>query len=165
MCIRDSFRVFFSNAQLNAQILQVSARDAAGGKPSVPATIVAEDTTAPDAPNQLVLDRTGSALTGHGEVGATVRVVDAQGTVLGTATVGSNGLFSVSLVPPQANGQSLTITQADAAGNTSLAATVQAPDLQAPDAATGLSLNSAATVVSGQGEAVSYTHLRAHETS
>ncbi|PZQ42356.1 MAG: hypothetical protein DI560_02790, partial [Pseudomonas putida] len=148
-----TFRVFFSNAQLNAQILQVSARDAAGGKPSVPATIVAEDTTAPDAPNQLVLDRTGSALTGHGEVGATVRVVDAQGTVLGTATVGSNGLFSVSLVPPQANGQSLTITQADAAGNTSLAATVQAPDLQAPDAATGLSLNSAATVVSGQGEA------------
>lgn len=147
------FRVFFSDAQLNAQTLQVSARLTAGGKPSVPATIVAEDSTAPDAPTQLALDRSGSTLIGKGEVGATVRVVDAQGTELGTATVGSNGLFSVSLTPPQANGQNLTVTQSDAAGNTSLAATLQAPDLQAPDAATGLSLNSAATVVSGQGEA------------
>ena len=146
-----TFRVFFSNAQLNAQTLQVSA--SLDGKLSVPATIVAADSTAPDAPDQLGLDRSGTTLTGHGEVGATVRVVDAQGTVLGTATVGSNGLFSVSLVPPQANGQTLTITQADAANNTSLAATLQAFDLQAPNAATGLSLNSAATVVSGQGEA------------
>ena len=146
-----TFRVFFSNAQLNAQTLQVSA--SLDGKLSVPATIVAADSTAPEAPDQLALDRSGTTLTGHGEVGATVRVVDAQGTVLGTATVGSNGLFSVSLVPPQANGQTLTVTQADAAGNTSLAATQQAFDLQAPNAATGLSLNSAATVVSGQGEA------------
>ncbi|BBH44398.1 BapA/Bap/LapF family large adhesin [Pseudomonas sp. KU43P] len=148
-----TFRVFFSSAQLNAQTLQVSARDAQSGKPSVPATIVAEDTTAPNAPDQLNLDRSGTTLTGHGEVGATVRVVDAQGTVLGTAIVGSNGLFSVSLVPSQANGQALTVTQTDTAGNTSLAATQQAFDLQAPNAATGLSLNSAATVVSGQGEA------------
>ncbi|QHG66965.1 BapA/Bap/LapF family large adhesin [Pseudomonas putida] len=147
------FHIFFANALLNAQTLQVSARLSVGGKPSVPAIIVAADTIAPDAPNLLALDRTGSTLTGHGEVGATVRVVDAQGTVLGTATVASNGLFSVTLVPPQANGQNLTITQADAAGNTSLAVTLQAADLQAPNAATGLSLNSAATVVSGQGEA------------
>ncbi|MCP5688401.1 Ig-like domain-containing protein, partial [Klebsiella pneumoniae] len=85
-----------------------------------------------DAPTQLALDRSGSTLIGKGEVGATVRVVDAQGTELGTATVGSNGLFSVSLTPPQTNGQNLTVTQSDAAGNTSLAATLQAPDLQAP---------------------------------
>jgi len=154
------FRVFFSNAQLNAQTLQVSARLSAGGKPSVPATVVAEDTTAPDAPTVLGINQSGSTLTGRGEVGATVRVVDAQGNEVGTATVGSNGLFSVSLVPPQANGQNLTITQADAAGNTSLAATQLAPDLQAPGAATGLSLNSAATVVSGQGEAGATVTIR-----
>lgn len=155
-----TFRVFFSNAQLNAQTLQVTARASLDGQPSVPATIVAADRTAPDAPDQLTLDRSGSTLTGHGEVGATVRVVDAQGTLLGTATVGSNGLFSINLTPPQANAQNLTITQADAAGNTSLAATLQAPDLQAPDAATGLSLNSAATVVSGQGEAGAIVTVR-----
>jgi len=154
------FRIFFANAQLNAQTLNVSARASAGGNPSVPATIVAADSTPPDAPTQVVVNRSGSTLTGHGEVGATVSVTDASGTVVGTGTVGSNGLFSIALVPAQANAQNLTITQADAAGNVSLAATAQAPDLQAPDAATGLSLNSAATVVSGQGEAGALVTVR-----
>ncbi|WP_455842987.1 Ig-like domain-containing protein [Lelliottia jeotgali] len=106
------FRVFFSDAQLNAQTLQVSARLTAGGKPSVPATIVAEDSTAPDAPTQLALDRSGSTLIGKGEVGATVRVVDAQGTELGTATVGSNGLFSVSLTPRKPMARTLPLPRA-----------------------------------------------------
>ncbi|KMY37059.1 BapA/Bap/LapF family large adhesin [Pseudomonas putida] len=148
-----TFRVFFQNAQLNAQILQVSAKATVDGQPSVPAIIVANDTTAPDAPTQVNLNATGSTLTGQGEVGATVRVTDLQGTLLGTATVDSNGLFSVSFSPAVANGQNLIVTQADAAGNVSLAATLQAPDLQAPLAASNLSLNSAATVLSGQGEA------------
>ena len=148
-----TFRVFFQNAQLNAQTLQVSAKVTVDGLPSVPAIIVANDTTAPNAPTQVNLTATGSTLTGQGEVGATVRVTDAQGTLLGTTTVGSNGLFSISFSPAVANGQNLIVTQADAAGNVSLAATLQAPDLQAPLAASNLSLNSAATVLSGQGEA------------
>ncbi|NWL04693.1 BapA/Bap/LapF family large adhesin, partial [Pseudomonas hunanensis] len=148
-----TFRVFFQNAQLNAQTLQVSAKVTVDGLPSVPAIIVANDTTAPNAPTQVNLNATGSTLTGQGEVGATVRVTDAQGTLLGTTTVGSNGLFSISFSPAVANGQNLIVTQADAAGNVSLAATLQAPDLQAPLAASNLSLNSAATVLSGQGEA------------
>ncbi|ANI01804.1 adhesin [Pseudomonas putida SJTE-1] len=148
-----TFRVFLQNAQLNAQILQVSAKATVDGQPSVPAIIVANDTTAPDAPTQVNLNAIGSTLTGQGEVGATVRVTDLQGTLLGTATVASNGLFSVSFSPAVANGQNLIVTQADAAGNVSLAATLQAPDLQAPLAASNLSLNSAATVLSGQGEA------------
>ncbi|HEN8798904.1 TPA: VCBS domain-containing protein, partial [Pseudomonas putida] len=147
-----TFRVFFQNAQLNAQTLQVSARTTVDGEPSVPATLVANDTTAPNAPTAAI-DRTGSTLTGQGEVGATVRVTDTQGTVLGTATVGSNGLYTVTLTPAVANGQNLIVTQADAAGNVSLAASLQAPDLQAPLAASNLSLNGAATVLSGQGEA------------
>ncbi|MCF3158971.1 MULTISPECIES: BapA/Bap/LapF family large adhesin [Pseudomonas] len=146
------FRVFFSNAQLNAQTLQVSARIGADGQPSVPATVVANDTTAPEAPSATI-DRTGSTLTGQGEVGANVRVTDAQGNVLGSGVVGSNGLYSITLSPAAANGQNLIVTQADAAGNVSLAASLQAPDLQAPAAASNLSLNAAATVVSGQGEA------------
>ncbi|QHB26138.1 surface adhesion protein [Pseudomonas monteilii] len=148
-----TFRVFFQNAQLNAQILQVSAKATVDGQPSVPAIVVANDTTAPNAPTQVVLNATGSTLTGQGEVGATVRVTDAQGNLLGTAPVGSNGLFSIDFSPAVANGQNLIVTQADAAGNVSLAATLQAPDLQAPLAASNLSLNSAATVLSGQGEA------------
>ncbi|WP_426809630.1 BapA/Bap/LapF family large adhesin [Pseudomonas sp. WOUb67] len=154
-----SFRVFFGNAQLNAQTLQVSARIGADGQPSVPATVIANDTTAPNAPTANI-DRTGSTLTGQGEVGATVRVTDAQGTLLGSAVVGSNGLYSVNLAPAAANGQNLIVTQADAAGNVSLAASVQAPDLQAPLAASNLSLNNAATVLSGQGEAGATVTIR-----
>ncbi|MBC3483523.1 BapA/Bap/LapF family large adhesin [Pseudomonas sp. SWRI77] len=148
-----TFRVFFQNAQLNGETLVVTARTSVDGNPSVPATLVANDSTAPDAPTQVAIDRTGSTLTGQGEVGATVRVVNAQGDVLGTATVGSNGLFSISFAPALANAQNLIVTQVDGAGNVSLAATLQAPDLQAPLAANNLSLNSAATVLSGEGEA------------
>ncbi len=155
-----TFRVFFTNAQLNAQTLQVSARAGVDGKPSLPTTIVADDTTAPDAPTNVAIDRSGTTVTGRGEVGATVNIVDAQGTVVGTGTVDSNGLFSVTLQPAQANAQNLVITQADAAGNASLAATVVAPDLLAPTAATGVTLNNAATVVSGQGEAGSTVTVR-----
>ncbi|MFK3818209.1 BapA/Bap/LapF family large adhesin [Pseudomonas sp. NPDC089407] len=147
------FRVFFQNAQLNAQTLQVSARATVDGQPSVPATVVANDTTAPDAPTGVTIDSTGGTLIGQGEVGATVSVTDTLGNVLGSATVGSNGLFTVNFSPAVANGQNLIVTQADAAGNVSLAATLPAPDLQAPLAATNLSLNNAATVLSGQGEA------------
>ncbi|CRN06907.1 hypothetical protein PYEL_27300 [Pseudomonas sp. URMO17WK12:I11] len=154
------FRVFFLNAQLNAQKLQVTARATAGGQPSVPATVVAEDTTPPDAPTGVAIDRIGSTLTGQGEVGATVRVSDSLGNFLGSATVGSNGLFTVNFVPAVANAQNLIVTQADAAGNVSLAATLQAPDLQAPLAANNLSLNNAATVVTGQGEAGALVTIR-----
>ncbi|VVP97466.1 hypothetical protein PS910_03480 [Pseudomonas fluorescens] len=146
------FRVFFFNAQLNAQTLQVNARFGASGKPSVPASVVADDTTAPEAPTNLAVDSSGSTLTGRGEVGATISVLDSSGTQVGSALVGSNGLFSVALSPAQVNAQALTVTQSDAAGNPSLAATATAPDLQAPLVATGIALNAAATVVSGQGE-------------
>ena len=146
------FRVFFFNAQLNAQTLQVNARFAAGGKPSVPASIVAEDTTAPEALTDIAVDRSGSLLTGRGEVGATVNVLGPDNVLVGSAVVGSNGLFSVALAPPQVNAQALTVTQTDAAGNASLAVPAIAPDLDAPVVPTGLVLNDAATVVSGQGE-------------
>ena len=146
------FRVFFFNAQLNAQTLQVNARFAAGGKPSVPASIVAEDTTAPEALTDIAVDRSGSLLTGRGEVGATVNVLGPDNVLVGSAVVGSDGLFSVALAPPQVNAQALTVTQTDAVGNASLAVPAIAPDLDAPVIPTGLVLNDAATVVSGQGE-------------
>lgn len=148
-----TFHVFLNAAQLNGQTLQAYAQATVGGTASVPAVIVAADSTAPDAPTQVDLNPAGTVLTGRGEVGATVKVFDAQGTQVGSAVVASNGLFSVTLVPAQTNAQQLTITQTDTGGNTSLPATLQAPDLQAPLAANQLSLNSAATVVSGQGEA------------
>ncbi|MGO7251523.1 Ig-like domain-containing protein, partial [Rhizobium brockwellii] len=104
-------------AQLNAQVLQVTQADAEGNA-STPATVIAPDLTAPLAPIGTV-SGDGSTLTGTGEVGATVTIRGAGGAVLGTAVVDANGNFTAPLTPAQANGQVVTLTQVDAAGNIS----------------------------------------------
>ncbi|UFH51691.1 Ig-like domain-containing protein [Pseudomonas sp. KNUC1026] len=95
----------------------------------------------------------GATLTGSGEAGATVTVRNASGTVLGSAVVNADGSFSAGLNPAQANGQVLTLTQADAAGNVSLPASVTASDTTAPTVATQLSLTSDLLRLAGTGEA------------
>ncbi|EIK93446.1 hypothetical protein PMM47T1_26677, partial [Pseudomonas sp. M47T1] len=145
------FSVLLRFAQLNAQTLHVTATDTSGHA-SVPATLVASDSTAPDAPTDVAVAANGSTLSGKGEAGATVSVVDGDGTVVGSAVVASNGNFIVTFTTPQVDAQALTVTQSDAAGNVSQPASTVAPDLQAPDAASNLSINTVGTVVSGQGE-------------
>ncbi|NWN33733.1 hypothetical protein GY663_31640, partial [Klebsiella michiganensis] len=76
----------------------------AEGDVSPPATAIAPDLTPPAAP-VAAIDATGTIVTGTGEAGATVRVADAGGTVLGTTTVGANGNYTVVLSTPQTNGQ------------------------------------------------------------
>ncbi len=52
--------------------------------------------------------------------------------MIGTALVDANGNFTTALNPPQANGQIVTLSQADAAGNVSPIVQVAAPDITAP---------------------------------
>lgn len=146
-----TFSVLLQSPQLNAQILHVTASNATGT--SVAATFTAGDSTAPDAPTNLLISSDGSALSGRGEVGATVTVRNADGTLLGVAVVDGAGVFSVPLVPAQLNAQALTVAQTDPGLNLSQPATIVAPDLVSPAAPTGLSINTIGTVVSGQGEA------------
>ncbi|QXI18036.1 BapA/Bap/LapF family large adhesin [Pseudomonas hamedanensis] len=153
------FTLVLNAKQINAQVLQVTATSP-DGDVSVPGTVTAGDGTAPDAVSNLLLNANGSALTGRGEAGATVTVTDSNGAVLGTALVASNGTFSLTLTPAQLNGQTLTATQSDAAGNPSPPASIIAPDLQPPAAATGVSINDVGTVVKGQGEAGSTVTIR-----
>ena len=147
-----SFRLVMRFAQLNAQTLHVTATDGAG-KTSVAGTVIAADSTAPDAPAALAINSNGTAVTGRGEAGATVTVRAPDGSVVGTGLVTSAGTFAVVLTTPQSNAQLLSVTLTDPATNVSLPNTVTAPNLDAPSAPTGLSLNTAGTVVSGQGEA------------
>ncbi|MDH0747150.1 Ig-like domain-containing protein [Pseudomonas sp. GD03842] len=154
---RFSIRLNF--ARLNAETLHVTASDGAGHS-SVVATVIANDTTAPDALTTATLNGTGSVVSGRGEAGATVSITNSAGVLLGTATVASNGTFSITLSTPQTNAQVLVATQTDAAGNVSQPLTLIAPDLLAPPAATGLSINAVGTVVSGQGEAGATVTIR-----
>ncbi|MDV6321396.1 Ig-like domain-containing protein, partial [Chromohalobacter sp. HP20-39] len=72
-----------------------------------------------------------------GEPGATVTVRDPSGTVIGTALVAANGAYAVTLTTTEGNGQTLQVTQADAAGNVSPATSALAPDFTPPLAPTG----------------------------
>ncbi|MDH4744378.1 Ig-like domain-containing protein, partial [Sphingomonas sp. CBMAI 2297] len=144
-----TYVVILTTPQLNGETLHVTQADAEGDV-SPPATAIAPDLTPPAAP-VAAIDATGTIVTGTGEPGATVRVADASGTVLGTATVGANGNYTVVLGTPQTNGQALSVTQADAAANVSPAVPITAPDTTPPAAPTATVSADGATVT-GTGE-------------
>ncbi|WP_045491106.1 BapA/Bap/LapF family large adhesin [Pseudomonas sp. StFLB209] len=146
-----SFSVQLNPVQNNGQTLHVVAVDS-GGAESVPGTLTAADTTAPGTPVQVLVSGDGSAVSGRAEAGARISVKDSNGVEIGFATVNSAGLFSVALDTPQRDDQRLSVTATDAAGNTSQAATVNAPDLLPPAAPLEVVINAAGTVVSGKGE-------------
>ena len=98
------------------------------GEPSSP------DTTAPAAPGNLQFSADGSTVTGTAEPGSTITLKDADGNLVGTGKTGSDGKFSIELGTPLTNGEKLTATATDPAGNTSQAGQVTAPDLTTPDA-------------------------------
>ena len=91
-------------------------------------------------------------ITGQGEACAAVTIRDAGGATLGTAVVAANGSYAAILTTPQVNGQALSVTQADAAGNASTPAAVTAPDLTPPAAPIGL-VSGDGTTLTGTGEA------------
>ena len=138
-------------AQTNGEDLTVTLTDAAGNE-SAPTPAEAPDLTAPAAPTADIDDATGTLVTGIGEEGATVTVYGPDGTtVLGTDTVQPGGTYSVT-IPAQTNGEDLTVTQTDAAGNESGPVPAEAPDLTAPDAPTADIDDTTGTTVTGTGE-------------
>ncbi|GAA0627711.1 hypothetical protein GCM10009422_25920 [Brevundimonas kwangchunensis] len=126
-----AFNIQVAPPLTNGETVSVVLTDAAGN-PSTPATAIAPDLTAPAAPTGVDVSEDGSVLTGTGEAGATVTVRAPDGTVLGTAVVGADGDFSVTLSPAAVGGEVLTVVQADGAGNESPPANATAPDLTFP---------------------------------
>ena len=63
------------------------------------------------------------ALTGTGEPGATVQVLDADGVVVCTTTVGTDGTWSCTPAAALTCATAYTVTQTDLAGNVSLPTT------------------------------------------
>ncbi|MGJ7455080.1 Ig-like domain-containing protein, partial [Sphingomonas parapaucimobilis] len=144
-----TFTIPVNPPQTNGQPVTVVQSDAAGNV-SPPATTAAPDITPPATPTATITGD-GRTVSGTGEPGATVTVRDAAGQVLGTAVVGAQGGYTLTLTTPQANGGTLTVTQADPAGNISPAVTLTAPDTTPPVAPTA-SINGDGTSVSGTGE-------------
>ncbi|RYZ86752.1 MAG: BapA prefix-like domain-containing protein, partial [Moraxellaceae bacterium] len=118
------------------------------------------DTTAPNAPSNLTINDRGNTLTGRAEAGSTVIVKTENGSELGRATADGSGNFSVSINPAQTNGQVVEVTATDAAGNTSVAVDIAAPDSTAPASPEGVSINATGTVVTGKAEAGSVVSIK-----
>ncbi|HEL3864021.1 TPA: BapA prefix-like domain-containing protein [Stenotrophomonas maltophilia] len=124
-----------------------------GGSANPPQNPPVPDTTPPAAPTGLAFSADGRTLTGSGEVGATVRVdTNGDGQPDATGTVGADGRFSVTLSPPLTNGESVSVTLVDAAGNVSGPGQATAPDTTPPAAASNVVVADDGSSISGSGE-------------
>ncbi|WP_368561338.1 Ig-like domain-containing protein [Enterococcus faecalis] len=111
----------------------------ASGTESTPTTFqTPADPNTPVAP-PIVETVTGSTtkgyeVTGTAEVGTTIEVRDAAGTVLGTATTGTDGKYTVTLTPGKATAnQTLSVVAKNASGTESQPETATTPaDVTAP---------------------------------
>ena len=140
-------------ALTNGETVTVTVTDAAGNV-GAPATVVAVDTTAPAAVTGLVIAEGGASISGSAEAGAAVSVdTNGDGVADATGTVGADGTFVIALVPALTNGETVTVTVTDAAGNLGAPATVVAADTTAPAAATGLVIAADGASLSGVAEA------------
>ncbi len=109
-----------------------TATDAAGNLSAAsPVTSITVDTIAPGAPDSFTILNNGNTLTGRGEAGSTITVRDGN-TVIGTGVVNDTGSFSITLTTPKANGELLTATATDSAGNSGAEGQFVAPDTTPP---------------------------------
>ncbi|WP_280564555.1 Ig-like domain-containing protein, partial [Chromohalobacter sp. 48-RD10] len=108
------------------------ATDAAGNtSPASDAFTLTIDTTAPDTP--IIEPTNGDDITGTAEPGSTVTVTDENGATIGEpVTVGDDGTWTVTPETPLEDGDEVTATATDPAGNTSDPAT-ETVDAVAPN--------------------------------
>lgn len=122
------FTVDLNKPQTNGEHLTAEAKDPAGNT-SPTTSVTAHDTTAPGAPSDLNINAEGTALTGKAEAGSTVKITDSEGNVLGTGKADGNGNFTITLTSPQTDGERLSVTATDAAGNQSSPSNITAPNV------------------------------------
>jgi hypothetical protein len=146
-----TFSITLSPAQNSGQILTVVQSN--GADSSLPVTITAPQEVAPNPPTALEISFDGTTLTGQGEPGTTARVTDPLGNTIGTSIVAPDGQITITLSPPQVNGEILTVVLTSSSGLSSTPAQVQAPDTTAPAAPTNLLVNNNGTALRGDGEA------------
>ncbi|MDR9891583.1 Ig-like domain-containing protein [Pseudenterobacter timonensis] len=113
-----------------------TATDAAGNTSvASPVTSIVVDITAPALPTALAVVNNGTRVTGTAEAGSTVTITSADGaTVLGSATADGSGNFTVTITPPQTNGEALLAFATDRAGNAGAPESVTAPITTLPNA-------------------------------
>ncbi|MFW2025357.1 Ig-like domain-containing protein [Acinetobacter baumannii] len=144
------YTVLLDKAYLNGENLTISAEDLVGNKSTIQ-TILADDKTAPIGLT-VAIDTAGKVVTGTTEANAVVTVKNTAGTIVGTTTADATGKYSVALDKAYLNGESLSATAADKAGNATVTKTIVALDTTAPSSLTA-TIDTAGKVVTGVTEA------------
>ncbi|WP_418936793.1 BapA/Bap/LapF family large adhesin [Leclercia adecarboxylata] len=127
-----------------------TAGNAVGTSPATPLSTVIVDTVAPGTP-QGTFNADGSVLSGTAEAGSTITLLLSDNSVV-TTTANAQGSWSYTFLDKQSEGERITLSATDAAGNTSATGTVVAPNLplSASDNVVGLDLTTNATVSTAQ---------------
>ncbi|ENM1057953.1 BapA/Bap/LapF family large adhesin [Enterobacter hormaechei] len=146
-------------AQTNGEIISVVASDAAGNQSS-PALVNAADITPPAAPGNLVVAEDGASLSGTAEPNSTIIIKAPDGTIIGQATAGPDGTFTIPISPAQTNGEALEVTATDGSGNTSPSGFADAPDSTPPLAPENVVISADGTTVTGTAEPGSTVTIR-----
>ncbi|WP_345258859.1 Ig-like domain-containing protein, partial [Marinicella pacifica] len=138
-------------------IISAFASDGGSNQSATDSVNVNLDATAPGAPG-VDAPTNGQPITGTGEPGATVTVITESGGGC-TAVVQPNGTWSCTLTGPFADGDDITVTQEDDAGNVSPPTVVsngidtQAPVISITAPVDGSLINDNTPTVSGTSEA------------
>ncbi|MDC4869189.1 Ig-like domain-containing protein, partial [Acinetobacter baumannii] len=148
--VTGKYSITLDKAYLNGESLNATAADKSGNT-TLPKTIVAPDITAPSSLTATI-DTAGKVVTGITEANVVVTVKNAAGTVVGTGTADTTGKYSITLDKAYLNGETLSATAADKAGNATAPKTIVAPDTTAPSSLTA-TIDAAGKVVTGTTEA------------
>lgn len=82
-----------------------------------------------------------------------------NGLQIGSGVAGTDGSFTITINPPQTNGETITAIATDPAGNPSLPETALAPDITAPLPPANLVINPTGDQVTGMAEPNSTVHI------
>ncbi len=127
--VNGNFTFALVPAQNNGEHVFITATDTAPiPKQSDVVDKPAPDHTPPEV-NNLAFNTQGTQVTGTSEPNATIEIKDVNGKVIGTATTGADGKFTVALDKVYGAGQVVSVTGTDTAGNTSVPKSVNAPML------------------------------------
>ncbi|MFV5307432.1 Ig-like domain-containing protein [Acinetobacter baumannii] len=144
-----TYLINLDKAYINGEILKVSAQDTAGNS-TVKQELIASDITAPTLTHAI--SSNGKTITGLTEANSTVTVKDSSGKIIGTAKSDNDGKYTVILDKAYLDGENLTISAEDLAGNKSTIQTILADDKTAPIGLT-VAIDTAGKVVTGVTEA------------
>lgn len=89
-------------------------------------------------------------------------ITDSKNIPIGSGVAGPDGSFTITIKPPQTNGETLTAISTDPAGNSSPPETAVAPDITAPQPPTNLVINGAGNEVTGKAEPDSTVNILIH---